>query len=278
MRYAISVAPAGPAGDPGTMAELATEAEQAGWDGLFLEDYLVYQGRAGMPSYDPWVTMAAMAAATSLVRVGTSVTPLPRRRPWKLASEAVALDHLSGGRLILGVGSGDVNDPGFSATGEPLDPVTRAQRLDEGLEIVTRLWAGETVTFHGRHYRVDGLRLSPVPVQEPRIPVWVGGDWMLPGVRARVARWDGCCAYKGPPDQEWQDMTPADVREIRAAVTRPGFDICVGGRERGADWDREREHIRSVAAAGATWWSEWVNPVDRQATYEAVRRGPLRVD
>jgi alkanesulfonate monooxygenase SsuD/methylene tetrahydromethanopterin reductase-like flavin-dependent oxidoreductase (luciferase family) len=260
------------------MAELAAEAEHAGWDGIFLEDYIVYQGRAGTSSYDPWVTMAAMAVATSRVRIGTAVTPVPRRRPWKLASEAVTLDHLSGGRLVLGVGSGDVSDAGFSATGEPADPVTRSQRLDEGLEIMTRLWAGEKVTFHGRHYQVDGLALSPRPVQAPRIPVWVGGDWRLRGVRVRVPRWDGCCVYTGAPPDDWQDMTAVDVQDIRAAVARPDFDICLGGRQRAEDWDAEREHIRSVADAGATWWCEWVNPADRQATYDAVRRGPLRAD
>jgi alkanesulfonate monooxygenase SsuD/methylene tetrahydromethanopterin reductase-like flavin-dependent oxidoreductase (luciferase family) len=278
MLHAICISPAGPCGDPGTMAELAAEAEQAGWDGVFLEDYIVYQGHVGMATYDPWVTMAAMAVATGRVRLGTSVTPLPRRRPWKLASEAVALDHLSRGRLILGVGSGDINDPGFSAAAEPVDPATRAQRLDEGLEILTRLWTGEPVTFHGRHYQVEDLRLSPSPVQQPRVPVWVGGDWELSGVRARVARWDGCCVYKGSPDQEWQDMTPADVRDIRSAVGRPGFDICLGGRQRAADWDRERDHIRSVAAAGATWWTEWAKPGDSRKTFEAVKRGPLRID
>lgn len=278
MHFGICISPAGPGGDPATMAELAAEAEQAGWDGIFLEDYLVYQGQAGMPTYDPWVTMTAMAAATSRVRLGTAVTPLPRRRPWKLASEAVALDHFSKGRLILGVGAGDVHDQGFSATAEALQPAARAQLLDEGLEIMTRLWTGEPVTFHGRHFQVEQLRLAPRPVQQPRIPVWVGGDWQLSGVKARVARWDGSFVYKGSPDAEWQDMTPADIRDIRTAADgKPGFDIALGGRERAADWDRERQHIHSVADAGATWWGEWVKPGDKQRTFDAVRRGPLRV-
>jgi len=279
MRYGISISPAGPGGDPASMAELAAAAEKAGWDGIFLEDYIVYQGQVGTPTYDPWVTMAAMTVATSRVRLGTSVTPLPRRRPWQLASEAVTLDHLSQGRLILGVGSGDTQDPGFTATGEPLRRAIRAELLDESLEIVTRLWTGEPVTFRGRHFKLDDLRMSPQPVQQPRIPVWIGGQWTLSGVRARVTRWDGSCAYKGPTDQEWQDMTAADVRDIRAAVgDRPGFDIAIGGRQRDADWDREREHVRTIASAGATWWVEWVKPGDRQATIDAVRRGPLRAD
>jgi alkanesulfonate monooxygenase SsuD/methylene tetrahydromethanopterin reductase-like flavin-dependent oxidoreductase (luciferase family) len=279
MRYGISISPAGPGGDPASMAELAAAAEKAGWDGIFLEDYIVYQGQVGTPTYDPWVTMAAMAVATSRVRLGTSVTPLPRRRPWQLASEAVTLDHLSLGRLILGAGSGDTQDPGFTATGEPLRPAIRAELLDESLQIVTRLWTGEPVTFRGRHFKVDDLRMSPRPVQQPRIPIWIGGQWTLSGVRSRVTRWDGSCAYKGPTDQEWQDMTAADVHDIRAAVgDRPGFDIAIGGRQRDADWDREREHVREIASAGATWWVEWVKPGDRQATIDAVRRGPLRAD
>lgn len=276
MQYGISISPAGPGGDPVSMAELAAEAEQAGWDGLFLEDYIVYQGWAGTPTYDPWVTMAAMAVATRRVRLGTSVTPVPRRRPWKLASEAVTLDHLSRGRVILGVGAGDVNDTGFAATGEAAPIGTRAQQLDEGLEILTRLWTGEPVTFHGRHFHVENLRMSPVPVQRPRIPVWTGGDWELRGVQRRVTRWDGCCVYKGSPEKDWRDMTPADVSDIVAAVGRPGFDIAVGGRDRAEDLDREREHIRALAQAGATWWVEWVEPGDRQRTIDAVRRGPLR--
>ena len=279
MRYGILISPAGPGGDPASMAELAVEAEQAGWDGIFLEDYIVYQGQVGVATYDPWVTMAAMAVATNRVRIGTAVTPLPRRRPWKLASEAVTLDHLCGGRLILGVGAGDVHDQGFGATGEPLRPAVRAQLLDESLEIITSLWTGEPVTFHGRHFNVDRLRLSPVPVQRPRIPVWIGGDWQISGVKARVARWDGCCVYKGSPDEKWQDITAPVVHEIQAVTAgRPAFDIALGGRERAVDIDRERQHIRSVAKAGATWWNEWVRPGDRQRIVQAVRRGPLRAD
>lgn len=278
MQYGISISPAGPGGDPAAMAALAAEAERAGWDGIFLEDYIVYQGQVGTDTYDPWVTMAAMAVATRRVRLGTLVTPLPRRRPWKLASEVVSLDHLSHGRVILGVGAGDHHDPGFRATAELHQPAIRARMLDEGLDIVTRLWTGEPVTFHGRHFQVEQLRLAPPPVQRPRIPVWIGGDWQLGGVKARVARWDGSCAYKGSPDEPWQDMTAADIRDIRAAAgQRSGFDIAVGGRERAADWDRDRQHISSVAAAGATWWIEWVKPGNRQKTINAVKRGPLRV-
>lgn len=259
------------------MAALAALAEEAGWDAVLVEDYIVYQGEAATPTFDPWVTMAAMAAATRRIRIGTCVTPLPRRRPWTVAAQALTLDHLSGGRFVLGVGSGDVNDPGFSATGEKVDGTVRAELLDEGLEIVAALWQGEPVHFHGRHFHLDGLRLAAVPRQRPRIPIWVGGDMLLAGVRARLARWDGSCAYKGSPDAAWRDMGPEDVSRIRAAAGDRPYDVCVGGRERAADWDAEREHIGAIASAGGTWWCEWVKPGDRQRTYDAVRRGPIRV-
>lgn len=269
--------------DPRALAELATLAEASGWDGIFLEDYVVYQGQVGTPTYDPWVALAAMAVATTRVRLGTMVTPLPRRHPWKLASEAVTLDHLSGGRLVLGVGAGDTQDPSFAATGEPTEPRVLAERLDEGLEIVAGLWSGEPVTFDGKHYRVDGLSVAPTPVQRPRIPLWIGGDWLVAAVRRRLVRWDGCCVYHGRPGTDAHGpLTATEVRDLVALVerergTRKGFDVCVGGWERGPDWERERANIRSIADAGATWWQEWATG-DLERVREAVGRGPLRID
>lgn len=106
MRYGLNLPAAGPGGDARTLAELAAAAEAAGWDGVLLEDYLVYQNQREMPTYDPWVALAAMALSTRRIRLGTEVTPVARRRPWKLARETVTLDHLSGGRLQLCVGLG----------------------------------------------------------------------------------------------------------------------------------------------------------------------------
>jgi alkanesulfonate monooxygenase SsuD/methylene tetrahydromethanopterin reductase-like flavin-dependent oxidoreductase (luciferase family) len=284
VRYMVNIGAAGPGRDPRTLAELAVLAEASGWDGLLLEDYIVYQGQLGTPTYDPWIVLAAMALPTTHVRLGTLVTPLPRRRPWKLASEAVTLDHLSGGRLILGVGAGDGREPSFGAVGEPTEPRVLAERLDEGLEILAGLWSGESVSFQGKHYHVAGLKLSPAPVQQPRIPLWVGGNWLSRGVRRRLVRWDGCCVYKGSPGtEEYRPMTADDVRAILSLIERErgtaaGFEVCIGGFARRPDAEREREYIRSLAEAGATWWNEWVPPGDLARTREAIIRGPLRID
>lgn len=277
MRFGVSLGAAGAGRDPRGMIELAQAAEAAGWDGLFLEDYLVYQGDPTVPTYDPWVTLGVVAAATTRLRLGTTVTALPRRRPWKLAAEAVTVDHASGGRLILGVGAGDVVDPSFAAVGEPGDARTRAELLDEGLHVLDALWSGMPVTHHGQHHRVDGLRLAATPLQQPRIPIWVGGDWLVPGVRRRVVRWDGACVYKGPPGAGLQ-MTADDVAAIHSAVREArgehaarSFDIKVGG-------SRDRGWLRECAAAGATWWNQWLAPGDPDDTLALIAAGPPKLD
>ena len=157
MKYGLCLPNAGVC-DPRTLGELARRAEEAGWDAVFIEDYLVYQSM-DIATYDPWVCLASMALLTEAVRLGTLVTPPSRRRPWKLAAEAVSVDQLSNGRLILGVGLGDTNEPGFTAVGEELDARVRAELLDESLTILDGLWSGDPFSFHGKHFTVDALTL-----------------------------------------------------------------------------------------------------------------------
>lgn len=267
------------------MADLAELAEQSGWDGVFLEDYIVYQNKTGTSTYDPWVCLAAMAVRTHRIRLGTTVTPLPRRRVAKLAAEAVTLDHLSDGRVTLGVGSGDAWDVALANLGEQTDTRVRAAMLDEGLDVLVGLWSGEPITYHGRFYHVNDITLLPRPVQTPRIPIWVGGQYPKTGPVRRAARWDGSCLFvptsysaAGITSRDW---TPDDVCAFLTTVAalRPDgagqFDMAVGGRVRKADWQAERALIDAVASAGATWWVEWVSPSDRRSAEAAIARGPL---
>jgi alkanesulfonate monooxygenase SsuD/methylene tetrahydromethanopterin reductase-like flavin-dependent oxidoreductase (luciferase family) len=166
--------------DAQTLARLALEAEMAGWDGVFVWDCL-----SGNPEnepekqaiYDPWIALAAIAMSTRRVRLGTMVTPLSRRRPWKVARETVTLDHLCQGRLILPVGLGSTIDAGFSKVGEEMDRKIRAEMLDEGLAILAGLWSGQPFSYIGQHYQVQEMTFLPPPVQQPRIPIWVVGAW-----------------------------------------------------------------------------------------------------
>jgi alkanesulfonate monooxygenase SsuD/methylene tetrahydromethanopterin reductase-like flavin-dependent oxidoreductase (luciferase family) len=285
MRFALNLPNGGPAADPRSMAELAALAEAAGWDGVLLEDYLVYQNRVGTPTYDPWVCLAAMAMRTERIRLGTMVTPLPRRRASKLAAEAVALDHLSGGRLTLGIGLGDAWDVALANLGGQTDTAMRAAMVDEGLEVMVGLWSGEPFAYRGRFYQADGFTLLPKPVQTPRIPIWIGGQYPKPGPTRRAARWDGSCLFiptrYSSEKISQRDWTPADIRALLATVAAhspqgiEGFDVVVGGRARGEDCDAERALIQSSSRAGATWWNEWVPPMDRQSMHAAIARGPL---
>ncbi len=284
MQYALSLPNAGPCGDPRTLAELAALAEASGWDGLFLEDYLVYQNQVGVPTYDPWVCLAAMATRTQRIRLGTAVTPVPRRRVQKLAAETVALDHLSSGRLTLGVGLGDQWDASLSAFGDARDPRARAHALDESLEALVGLWRGEPFSYSGSVVHIDNVTLVPKPVQQPRIPIWVGGLYPRRGPIERAARWDGSCLWKAASYSATEavqlDWTPEDIHALSTEVAKrrslDGYDISVGGRERKPDWDAERSLIRSLADAGATWWMEWIKAAPRETMQPAIERGPLR--
>jgi alkanesulfonate monooxygenase SsuD/methylene tetrahydromethanopterin reductase-like flavin-dependent oxidoreductase (luciferase family) len=284
MKYGLTLPIGGICSDPRLLAEFAHLAEQSGWDGVFLEDYIVYQGQAGMPTCDPWIALAAMALATRRVRLGTTVTPLSRRRPWKLARETVTLDHLSGGRLVLGVGLGDPSDQTFTQFGEETDPRKRAALLDEGLAVLVQIWSGEPVCFHGQVYHVDGPALLPKPVQAPRIPIWVGGAWPNKGPVARASRWDGACLYKLPNGENGDGvLDAAEIRALKAAMLDgraegAPFDIVTGGVPRGKDWEAVRRRIRGLSDAGATWWTEWVPPGSKGEMLAAVSRAPLWAD
>ncbi len=283
MRYVLSLPNGGVCGDPTVLADLASEAERAGWEAVLIEDYIDYQG-GDVPTCDPWVALAAMSLRTERVLIGTAVTPIARRRPWRVAQEVATLDRLSGGRAVLGVGVGDPHDPTYAKLGEETDLRTRAAMLDEGLTVIDGLWSGQPFQFVGRHYRVDGLALRLTPIQRPRVPIWVGGLWPRRGPVERAARWDGAMlGWKPGPEGTEVEMTPADVAELVAQIGRlrprglEGYDFVMGGRARKDDETTEREWLRQMQAAGATWWMEWLEPASEREMRERVRRGPVKV-
>ncbi len=282
MKYAISLPNGHACGDPASLGRFADLAEASGWDAIFLEDYIIWQGHSDAPAFDPWVALAAMAVTTRTIRLGTMVTPISRRRPWKLAREAVSVDQLSAGRLILGIGLGDVElDTSFSHFGEETDLKKRAAMTDEALQILNGLWSGEPFHFDGQYYHVKEVTFLPPPVQKPRIPIWIGGIWPLKGPTRRALRWDGACFYKLPPDEE---MSPKEVRQLAALARqqRPAgstFDIATGHAawQMNPDKEAERAHIAALAEAGATWWTLYVPPDTEQIMRKTIADGPLRI-
>ena len=267
MRYGVIVT----AGDLAEIAEAAAEAESAGWDGVFYYDAIAI---GDMAMYDPWVVLASMAIRTSRVRLGLILTPPSRRRPWKLARETMTVDRLSGGRLVLPVGLGALDDAGFGNVGEPTDARTRAELLDESLAILDGLWSGEPFAFAGRRYRFGPMTFRPTPVQRPRIPIWVVGILTSERSMRRALRWDGILCQTGALE---------DIRTIagRVETARPGdlaggrFDIVVQGSLPLDDRVKARRIAVSYADAGATWWvdADWDDPtVD--SNRRRIRAGP----
>lgn len=267
-----------PHGDARTAAEFAHAAEETGWDGFF-----VWEPVWGV---DAWVALTAAAMVTQRIRLGTMLTPLSRMRPWKLASETAALDNLSGGRVILAVGLGAI-DSGFTAFGEVTDRQARADLLDEGLEILTRLWQGKPFAFQGRHYHIDLNPKSipfppPPPVQQPRIPIWVVGAWLREKSMRRALRYDGLLpaimeangkVRMGAPRPEEIAAIHQYVGDHHPAATT--YDIILEGETRGDDPLSAAAIIEPYARAGATWWieSRWT-AVDLAEVLTRIRQGP----
>jgi alkanesulfonate monooxygenase SsuD/methylene tetrahydromethanopterin reductase-like flavin-dependent oxidoreductase (luciferase family) len=200
MRYGVSVPPFGPYGDPRDLAGLAARTEAAGWDGFFVWDHMIYDP-SFHPIADPWIGLAAVALRTRRLTIGTMVTPLARRRPWKVARETVSLDRLSGGRFVLRAGLGDPAQWEFGFFGEETDARVRAAKLDEALAVLAGLWTGEPFRFAGRHYSIAEVTFNPAPVQRPRIPVWVGGWWPQHGHRTPGRRGTARGRIGGRADQ-----------------------------------------------------------------------------
>lgn len=189
MRFAVNVPNFGDFADPRRTAELAAVAERAGWDGFFVWDHMyVFPGNV---VGDPWIQLAAVADATESVTIGTMVTPLPRRRPWVVARQAVSLDQLSNGRFVLGVGIGYPPREEFEMFGEVVDAPTRGDMLDEALDIIVGLWSGEEFSHVGEHFELEPVTFRPTPVQHPRIPIWVAGMWPNKRPFRRAARYEG---------------------------------------------------------------------------------------
>jgi alkanesulfonate monooxygenase SsuD/methylene tetrahydromethanopterin reductase-like flavin-dependent oxidoreductase (luciferase family) len=269
--------------DPSALVEYAVCAEESGWDGVFPWDVLVWPaaadalGAAGDPEehrpevyeplVDPLITLAGIATRTERITLGTWIIPVARRQPWQLARDVATLDRLSHGRVLLGVGLGRRAE--YDLFGEEWDPRRVGRRYDEALELITRFWSGERVTFHGEFYDVDDVALLPTPAQRPRVPILVAGFWPNRRPVRRGARWDGLMPVVDP-DPEGPDLL-ALLAYYHEVAERPGevFLYVDGDATTAERVDRYRE-------LGVTWLaSDVISP--RRSTEEnlaLIRRGP----
>jgi hypothetical protein len=257
-------------------AECAVLAEQAGWDGLFIGDAIW--------CVDPMISLTASAMVTSRIRLGTMIIPMPLRRPWKVASESAALDNLSGGRLILGLGAGAVWMGWQGYPDEVTDTKARAEMLDESIDILTLLYQRKQFDYAGKHYHlkltlVDEQYYPPKPVQQPRIPLWVPGIWPNKKSMRRILKCDGLLPEKRDSDGKPADVTPQDIREMKAFIDTnrtllTPFDIIKEGQTGGFDRAQAQDKLIPWVEAGVTWWIEglWMNSTEE--IKERIKQGP----
>jgi probable F420-dependent oxidoreductase len=213
MKVRVGVGTAGFAFDaPRDFFAFAERCEAAGVDSLWQSDRLV----GAEPQLEAMAAMAALAGATSRIKFGMNAVVVTHRDPLVLAKECATIDFLSGGRLLPVFGVGFEGDPAFRATGR--DPKQRGRRADEALELMSRLWAGEKVTFAGQHYRWDGAEIAPLPIQQP-LPLWIGGH--SPAAIRRTARLGtGWLAGLQPPAEVGRV-----IAAIQAELARSGRTI-----------------------------------------------------
>lgn len=262
-----------------SVARLARQAEETGWDGVYVGDAIWCE--------DPMIGLAAAAMNTSRIRLGTMITPVPLRKPWKLASESIALEHLSGGRLTLGLGAGAVWMGWQAFPNEVTDKRARAEMLDETIDILDLLYQRKPFDYNGKHYHLKLTELSeqhypPAPIQQPRIPLWVVGIWPREKSMRRTLRCDGLLPQKMNEAGEFVDVTPEDLCAMKAYIdanrtrTNP-FDIVIEGDTSKIPPDQAQARLNTWAEAGATWWIEGLWQCSEEQASARIRQGPPKV-
>lgn len=272
-------------GTPEQHIRLARECEEHGWDGFFTWD-AISMGPFG-PTWDPFSVLSAVAAVTERITLGAMVFAPPRHRPWEFAQRALTVDHLSGGRLVLPVGVGVLDDGGFTAVpGQLTDLKDRAELLDDVLAYLDGAWRGEPFSFAGEHTEVGEMVFPARPVNG-RIPVWPVGVWdpERPPARnlRRTLRWDGIVTQnRGTAEEPGPDSVRALTTWLRSQdewaareAARP-FDVVAQGKL-SEDREKAADQARAMAEAGATWWIDsWWDPESDtpEGLLEKVRQGP----
>lgn len=265
-----------PIGNVKAIANAAEIAEKSGWDGFF-----VWEPIYGI---DAWVALTACVLKTKTIKLGTMLSPLPRMRPWKLASETVTLDNLSGGRIILAVGLGAL-DNGWLSVGELQDRKIRAELLDEGLDLLNKFWQGKPFSFTGKHFKIDEYKsfMAPPVIKQPKIPIWCVGALGYEKSMSRVFKYEGILPTL-QKKRQGKTLTVDDVKDIKkTAIEKYGknnFDIIIPKEHLPDDFELNKKNIMEYEKAGGTWWIEGMWELMSKKNPEAeiierIKKGPI---
>lgn len=261
------------------IARWAQDAETHGWDGIFLGDAVWCE--------DPMIGLASAATATNQIKLGIMIAPVPLRTPWKISSEATALDQLSNGRMILGLGTGAAWMGWHAFPDAVTDIKARTEMLEETIEILSLMDKREPFDFDGKHYNLKLSQQSemyypPKQVQQPRIPLWAPAVWPRKKAILRALKCDGVIVEKRTSEGKAAEVTPEDVRQVKEFITEhraseAPFDIVVDGKSGELDPKKRVEKLSQLKETGATWWVEgmWGDPPD--AVQEMIKNGAPHV-
>ena len=228
MQFGLNFTPVYPA----EMATLARAAEDAGFESLWIGEHVIvpFDGvpegdrrnfRADSRFVEPWVALSHLAAVTTTVRLGTCVVVLPMHSPFHLARAIGTADVLSGGRISVGVGSGNI-EAEYVAVGE--DWPTRGPRMDEMIAVMHALFNDDRPEFHGAHYDIAPSGFEPKPIQRPRPPLLIGGTGPA-ALRRAVEQGDGWFGGSPPPERATQII--GDLQRRRAEIGKPPLEITL---------------------------------------------------
>lgn len=272
IKFGIYIANHGITSNPEDYIKLVKSGEEYGWDGFFLWDHVYTPWAKDQDVLDPWIILSAIASQTNNIAIGTTVTPLARRRPMKIAREAITIDRLSSGRFILGVGLGGTAE--LKAIGEEENPKIRGEMLDESLEILKGLWSGKLFTFDGKHFKIkEPVKFKP----KGNIKIWVGGTWPNKKPFQRAAKYDGIFPLKA--GSEDPSLYPQDYREILSYIGKyrkslESFDliksiVTIGDKE-------EDAYIHDFMNMGVNWLLEafWSERCSLKEIQKRIELGP----
>jgi len=268
VKFGIYIANHGITSNPQDYVKLAKSAEEFGWEGFFIWDHVFLPWAPDQDVLDPWIILSAIATQTSKLTLGTTVTPLARRRPTVIAREAITIDRLSNRGFILGVGLGGTRE--LKALGEEEDPKIRGEMLDESLEILKGLWSGKPFTYDGKHYKIrEPVTFKP----EGKIKIWVGGNWPNKKPFRRAAKYDGIFPLKagGVYPQDYQEIL-SYIKKYRESME--SFDLVksiltVGDKE-------EDAYIHEFIDMGLDWLLEafWPERCSLKEIQKRIEQGP----
>ncbi len=256
INFGIYIANHGISAEPQDYIDLAIAAEENNWNGFFLWDHIHSAEKNDV--LDPFIILSAVASNTKSIKIGTTITPLARRRPWQIARQVTTLDRLSNGRFILGVGLGDPAD--FDPFLEDSNPIIRKEKLEESLVILQKLWKGELFSFSGKHFNLKDVIFLPKPKQET-IPVWIGGEWPNKAPFKRAAKFQGIFPLKAGGEEAL--LEPEDIIEIKKFISTYRSiknDIDIAQIIVSSINKDENDWINAYFDAGITWGMECIWP------------------